>query len=163
MSDFKADRIFRTNTIQVEAPPEKVFPLLCPVREYDWVEPWKCEMVYTDSGFAEDHCVFRTNFEDHGEAIWMVSRHEPETGIIQFVITCPATHVEKLDIAVEPTDSASSRIRWDRTYTALNERGNAFIRELTGPGYDDEIRGLEAMLNHFCRTGEMLPVARLVE
>jgi hypothetical protein len=54
MSVFKADRIFRTNTIQVEAPPEKVFPLLCPVREYDWVEPWKCEMIYTDSGFVED-------------------------------------------------------------------------------------------------------------
>jgi hypothetical protein len=163
MSEFKADRIFRTNTIQVEAPPEKVFPLLCPMREYDWVEPWKCEMVYTDSGFVEDHCVFRTDFEDQGEAIWMVSRHEPETGIIQFVITCPATHVENLDIAVAPIDVASSRIRWNRTYTALNERGNAFIKELTGPGYDDEIYGLEAMLNHFCRTGEMLPVAELAK
>ena len=63
----------------------------------------------------------------------------------------------------EPIDNASSRIRWNRTYTALNERGNAFIKELTGPEYDDEIRGLETMLNHFCRTGEMLPVARLAK
>ena len=44
MSDFKAERIVRMNTIEVEAPLEEVFPLLCPVREYDWVEPWKCEM-----------------------------------------------------------------------------------------------------------------------
>jgi hypothetical protein len=115
------------------------------------------------SGRFNTICSEEDHFEDHGEAIWVVSRHERETGIIQFVITCPATHVEKLDIAVEPIGIASSRIRWNRTYTALNERGNAFIEEPTDSEYDDEIRGLEAMLNHFCRTGEMLPVARLAE
>ena len=28
----------------VEASPEQVFPLLCPVREYDWIAVWQCEM-----------------------------------------------------------------------------------------------------------------------
>lgn len=46
-------RTIRTHTIVLEAAPEGVFPLLCPVREYDWIEPWRCRMIYSQSGFAE--------------------------------------------------------------------------------------------------------------
>ena len=38
--------------------PEQVFPLLCPTREYDWIETWQCELIYSDSGFAEPGCIF---------------------------------------------------------------------------------------------------------
>ena len=41
----------------VDAPPEVVFPLLCPVREYEWLEDWTCEMVFSESGVAEEDCV----------------------------------------------------------------------------------------------------------
>ena len=42
------------------ASPEKLFPLLCPARECDWIQGWDCELIYTDSGYAEDNCVFQT-------------------------------------------------------------------------------------------------------
>ena len=28
------------------SPPEEVFPMLCPVREYEYIPPWECEIVY---------------------------------------------------------------------------------------------------------------------
>ena len=52
-------RIVLAHTMRLKGNPEKVFPLLCPVREYEWVEPWRCDLVYTDSGVAELDCIFR--------------------------------------------------------------------------------------------------------
>jgi hypothetical protein len=37
---------------EVAAPPDRVFPLLCPVRERDWLEGWEADMVYSASGVA---------------------------------------------------------------------------------------------------------------
>ena len=41
--------------------PDDIFPLLCPVREYEWLETWQCEMIYTKSGFTELDCIFKTS------------------------------------------------------------------------------------------------------
>ena len=40
------------------AEPEKVFPLLCPVREKDWLDGWNYKMIYSKSGLIEKNCVF---------------------------------------------------------------------------------------------------------
>ena len=43
----------------------KVFPLLCPVREADWIDGWNPVLVLTQSGFAEQDCVFITDAKVH--------------------------------------------------------------------------------------------------
>jgi hypothetical protein len=53
-------RVTRTYTQRLQAPPERVFPLLCPVREADWLERWDPAFVVTASGFVEPDCVFVT-------------------------------------------------------------------------------------------------------
>ena len=58
------------STFGIEAPPERVFPLLCPVREHEWIPAWKAEMVHSKSGFAELDCVFRTNNPLEGNRTW---------------------------------------------------------------------------------------------
>jgi hypothetical protein len=56
-----------------------VFPLLCPVREYEWIEPWSCDMVFSESGLAENNAVFRTHFPAQGgEETWVVCRYEKD-------------------------------------------------------------------------------------
>ncbi len=42
------------------APPERVFPLLCPTRETEWLEYWRCELIHSRSGFAEEGCIQNT-------------------------------------------------------------------------------------------------------
>src|SRR5437763_11613499 len=61
---------------RLHAPPARVFPLLCPVRETEWADGWLPELVFTSSGFAERDCVFITP-DKLGNAIWYVTRHEP--------------------------------------------------------------------------------------
>ena len=43
---FKSIRVVKSYTMNVFAAPAEVFPLLCPVREYEWIEPWSCAMVF---------------------------------------------------------------------------------------------------------------------
>jgi hypothetical protein len=33
--------------------------LLCPVKEYDWIDILQCELVHTNSGFNALECVFK--------------------------------------------------------------------------------------------------------
>ena len=37
----------------------KLFPLACPVAEYKWIDGWDFEMVYSECGAMEEHCIFR--------------------------------------------------------------------------------------------------------
>jgi hypothetical protein len=64
--------------MRLDAPPDRIFPLLCPVREYDWIPTWSCDMIYSESGVAENDCVFATAFPEEGpRESWVVVRYEP--------------------------------------------------------------------------------------
>ena len=148
MNTFQAQRITRNYTHHLEAPPERVFPLLCPVREYDWLDYWNCDLVYSESGRAEENCLFRTNFPAMGEAIWVVSRYEQEPYRIDFVVTCPRTHVEHLAITLKDSEGGGTELHWRRTYTGLNEQGNHLIQELGGEPFVHKMAYLAAALEH---------------
>lgn len=87
MTDFQARRVTQEFTHTISAPPSKIFPLLCPVREYEWIDGWTCKMIYSESGYAEKDCVFTTCFPRGLEEIWSVSAYDPDRHIIQFVVT----------------------------------------------------------------------------
>ena len=111
-------------TSELNAPPEAVFPLLCPVREYEWLEGWACEMIYSESGVAEANCIFETKFKGES-ATWTVSRYEPPKRI-EFVVVTPQIQVCRLNISLEPCEKGT-RLRWVRIFTGLSERGNEAI------------------------------------
>ena len=74
---FKATRLEKTYEMTVPASREMVFPLLCPVREYDWLPYWNCTMIYSATGRAELGAVFRTEVPGKGEATWIVTQYHP--------------------------------------------------------------------------------------
>jgi len=156
MADFEAKRLVKEYVYNIDAAPEKVFPLLCPVREYDWIEGWSCELIHSESGVAENNCVFKTTFPDLGEATWVVSRYDKESFIIEFVIVYPDAIAEKLDIALEAGEGGGSVIRWTRTYTGLSEKGNRLIEHFGDEMIDSRMAWLNESLNHYCSTGKKL-------
>lgn len=156
MSDFTPKRFVREHRYHLVAPREEVFPLLCPVREYDWIHGWVCEMVYSDSGVAENNCIFKTEFPHGlGEGTWVVSKHDKEDFRIEFVIVYPGMAVEKLDVRLEARDNGST-IHWHRTYTGLSADGNRILEQLTGELLDMMMRWTNDSLNHYLSTGQML-------
>lgn len=133
----------------ISAPPERVFPLLCPVREYEWLDGWKCRMIYSDSGVAEDNCMFETNNLE-GRMTWVVSRYEPSRRI-EFVTFVPDRMTQRLSIMLEAQGS-STRIHWTRKFTGLSDEGNQAI-EYWQPEWD---RAITEKLEYFLTKGTML-------
>ncbi len=151
---FSARRAVKTATQHLLAPPDKVFPLLCPKREYDWIEPWTCRMVHSDSGFAELDCIFVTDFPSEGEDVWVVSVYRPHEEI-QFV-RFNGRRVIRYGITLTDDGDGTTTAQWKQVITGLTEEGNRLLAGLTDEAYQQKICILERLLNHYLTTGEML-------
>jgi hypothetical protein len=71
-------RVTYDYTQQLVAPPDEVFPLICPVREADWLDGFEYDWVYSDSGLAEMNAIFTT--PKHGQmppSLWIITHHDP--------------------------------------------------------------------------------------
>jgi len=133
--------------------PEKIFPLLCPVREYEWIEHWKCEMIYSESGYAELDCIFKTNFPDDGEDIWVVSKYNPPS-VIEFVRINKLRSIRYL-ITLSEYQPGKTQSEWRQVITALNENGNILVSDLSEQEFISEKMVLEKLLNHYLLTKKM--------
>lgn len=150
-------RTIKNYTMGLDGTAEEIFPLLCPVREYDWIQPWSCEIVWSDSGRAELDCVFTTNFPDDGpQDTWVVSRYEPPR-CIEFVRVNPLRSI-RYSITLLSLPNGCTRALWTQVITGLNAEGDAFVAGVTDEGFTAEMRVLEQMLNHYLKTGEMLRI-----
>src|SRR5262245_10938344 len=63
------------------AEPADVFPLLCPVREREWIDGWDADVLHAESGHAELGCVFVARLAGGHEATYVVTRYEPPRAI----------------------------------------------------------------------------------
>ena len=130
--------------------PDSIFPLLCPVREYEWIDVWQCEMLRSKSGINEKGCIFRTNFENFGgPEIWVTSCYEPNKRI-EFVRTSPAL-VTFYEIELRPVNGGTELV-WTEQITTLNEEGNLLLEKHNSQQYNEMIKSLETMLNTYLST-----------
>jgi hypothetical protein len=117
--------------------------------------------VYTQSGFAELDCVFKTSFPADGpEDTWVVCRYEAPQ-IIEFV-RVNALRAIRYSIHLEGVETAGetpiSRWRWQQTITGLNAKGVALAAAMTDEAYSAKMVEVEQKLNHFLETGTMFKV-----
>jgi hypothetical protein len=141
--------------MQIAAAPAMVFPLLCPSREYDWIDTWKCRMVYSDSGHAEADCIFKTNFPADGpEDTWVVCRYEPPL-LIEFV-RVNALRAIRYTIRLRETEGGGTEADWRQIITGLNDEGDSWVRSLQETAFRARMTELEKMLEHYLKTGRML-------
>ncbi|MEF2146560.1 MAG: hypothetical protein V3573_14030 [Desulfovibrionaceae bacterium] len=147
-------RLVFGSTLRHAVPASEVFPLLCPVRELEWLEYWSCDLTYSASGLAEPDCTFRTNLPTQGPMTWTCSRHEPPRRI-EYVAMGPH-HIMRLAVLLEDIPDGGSNSAWTRTFTALDEKGRARLKEMTKERIADHANMLGRMLNHYLDTGKPL-------
>ena len=146
-------------TQHLNAPPQTVFPLLCPVQEMKWTPGWKPEVVFSISGFAEQDCVFMTPPKRPSEShnsIWIVSNYDPgHFNLIMYKVT-PEHTISKLEISLasESEHTTSARISYE--ITAIGASGDRFLEEFTAQWYGDFMSAWEKALNHYLNTGEKI-------
>jgi hypothetical protein len=148
-------RVRHIFTQQLNASADRVFPLLCPVREADWIEGWDPDVVYTTSGVAEPDCVFVTG-AGADRAVWSVTQHEPATGHVAFVKVIPDLAVTHIRIQVTTIDDDHSSAVIEYQMTALGPAGEQAVGEFTADRYASSMRLWEDRLNHYLTAGQLL-------
>ncbi len=154
MNIVKPHRVTRSYTQELQARPEKVFPLLCPVREAEWVNGWHPRLVVTNSGLAEPDCVWITAAGPQ-EAIWMITHHDPVANHLEIIKLIPGIVLGKIVIQLtEAPDGSTAEISY--SFTSLGPDGDRVVSEFTQKHFDEFMLTWETELNHFITTGEML-------
>jgi len=151
------NRATRTYTQKLVAEPSRVFPLLCPVREADWIEDWDPLCVFSQSGIAEPDCVFVTAASP-SDAIWYITRHELSNGFVEMIKITPTVTACKLTIQLRQVEGGSEAII-TYTHTSLGPGGDTFVASFTEEHYEEVMRGWEARINHYLSTGSILRAA----
>ena len=147
-------RVSRSYTQSLQGPPEAVFPLLCPVREAEWLEYWDPLMVASSSGVAEEDCVFITPSKAES-TFWYVTRYEPKSGFIEFVRFTPGLTACRLSIQVaKAAEGARARITY--AHTSIGEQGDAFVDGFTETAFTGFMQDWEKRMNHYLTTGACL-------
>lgn len=137
--------------------PAEVFPLLCPVREAEWLDGWDPVAVWSRSGVAEPDCVFLTPASGGAsqDAIWYVTRHEPANGFVEMLKITPGVTACRLTIRLTAT-APGSAAEITYTHTSLGPAGDRFVAGFTAEHYGEFMREWEARINHFLATGTCL-------
>jgi hypothetical protein len=148
-------RVARSFTQHMNATADRVFPLLCPVKEAEWIEGWDPAVVVTASGVAELDCVFVTGTGEDA-ATWSVVRYEPADRIIEFVRFGPGSVLARITIQVRAVDAdcCASDIRYQ--LTALPPGGAAIVDAFSQEHFDAFMQMWQRRLEHYLRTGTML-------
>lgn len=136
----------------IQATPEKVFLLLCPTKEYDWIPGWECELLHSRSGYAEYNCIFRSDILGT-EEIWICTRFEPDRAIEYTRVSENIATI--LRITIVDLCNGSITIQWTMTVSALNETGNQMIHHFDV--YRERLQMITQMLEHYLATGTMIP------
>jgi hypothetical protein len=153
MEIIKPNRVTRSYTQRLVAPPERVFPLLCPVREAEWIEGWDPVFVLSESGVAEPDCVFAT--ETNGRrAVWFVTRHEPPDYVEMVYVNANVTAC-KLTIRLRATDDGCTALV-SYSHTSLGPEGDAFVANFTEDHYATRMQDWQTRLSHYLQTGQCL-------
>ncbi len=153
MQLLEPSRVKRRYVQRLVAPPDQVFPLLCPVRETEWVEDWDPLRVYTASGVAEPECVFVT--ADAGvESTWVVTRHDPRARVVEMVKFTPGSLVTRLRISLEPAADGGTLATVVYTFLAATEAGRLAVVERTEEAWVDFMQQWESAMNEFFARGD---------
>lgn len=146
--------VTRTYVQRLNASPDRVFPLLCPVLEAEWIEGWDPQFVLSRSGVAEPDCVFVTDATPHA-AIWYITRHEPASGYVEMIKITPEVTACRMCIQLTGTRSGSDA-EVTYSHTSLGPKGDEFIESFTEQYYAGFMSEWEARLNHYLNTGAAL-------
>lgn len=136
----------------IQALPARIFPLLCPVREYEWIPGWDCRLIYTESGLAEPGAIFQTDREaDDGLDTWVISRYEPGR-LISFV---RVNHLRTIhyEIRLDQINENSTKLVWSQEITALSPAGDHHVGQLKESDFARGIDKVGELLRNFLGNG----------
>lgn len=156
VSKFEARRITRNYRQTINSTPDSIFPLICPVREAEWLDGWEYAMIYSQTGFAEEGAVFSTPSKGEEDTIWIVTKQDSINREIEFARVTPASRASMLKVTIRAKDKKSSYIDISYVYTGITPEGNKFVDSYTEAEFLEMVQLWEESVNYFLETGKKL-------
>ena len=138
MSSFIAERATRSHSFVAEIPAARAFRLFEPEGEKAWAQGWDPVYVHPADGRTEQGMVFTTSHNTE-DTIWMVTRHEPRAGIVEYARVTPGSRTATVLVQCAALDAARTRVTVIYVLTGLSEAGNAYVRKMDEAAYRDYI------------------------
>jgi hypothetical protein len=130
MKSFEAKRKTLVYTEKLEATPEEIFPLICPVGEEKWIYSWgndTYELIYSESGVNELGCIFKTSYPNGIPSLWTTVKFDKENYEIEFLVHLFELVVFMYNVRLYKNEDNSTTMKSEYTVTAISEKGNAVI------------------------------------
>ncbi len=140
---------------------KKVFPLLCPEREKEWLDGWNYTMIYSDSGLIEQDCIFQTS-HNNKNTTWIVTKYDQTQKSIEFFQVTPQENIVKINIDLEDLKDGTCYSKIIYQYTAMNPMQADFIENHMQEFFTLNMQWWEKAINHFLSTGQMLKKSNLI-
>ena len=134
MSDFRAERMVRTHHFELPMAPAEAIRFFTPEGERAWAKGWEPRYLHPADGRATAGMVFTTG---HGgeETLWMMTRHEPEFGVAEYLRVTPGSRMGT--VRVQCSEAAQgTRVTVTYSLTALTQAGNATLVALGAGAYE---------------------------
>jgi hypothetical protein len=146
---LEAKHIVRSHHIEIQAPPDVVFPLFTPLGEKKWVEGWEPVAHYPPSGEATEGAVFTTRAEGEPVTVWAIVAFDAETRYANYLRVRPGSRVAWVQVRCEEAMSGTTRVQVTYTFTALSEEGNRYVSDFTEARYREYIDSWKDTIHRF--------------
>jgi hypothetical protein len=142
---------------------DECFALGCPVAELLWIDGWKFDLVYSESGKNETGCVFlepgsgRKMLGSPGaNTYWYTTRFDVEQHRFDAIWLTRDLTIARWKVTMTDLGGGQTRVHWRLSYTGLGAEGNRLIGE---PGLDLRMKmGLSFLataLKHYVESGSI--------
>ena len=164
---FKGIRVVETHKEMIKGSPTKIFPLLCPVQEYKWIDNWDCEIIFSNSDGVENNCIFKENksgpilFGSNIPTYWTVSYYNPTNYCIQFVLLSEQIAITKIDVEIKDIGDGKSSVSWSIIITTICKNANHYIDKSMQNKAKMYLMVLGKALKHYSESGEKLNLNRI--
>ena len=123
---------------------DTIFPLLCPILEYDWLNGWKCTMIYSESGVAENNCIFynSTGFPLYKRKTFQVIEYVPNSKIA-FLIFINKVGSIRFSLSLNPLDEKNTIMKCYYIMSGYSKFGNRQLKNFKEKVIEKQVKNLE--------------------
>lgn len=153
MAGFEPAHFAHTETLALNAPPDRVFPLFTPLRERAWAHDWSPTILYSDSPDADTPgTVFTSPGPDGLDVVWCLAELNAQQWRVHYVRVMPGLHLADLTIVCHAAEGNRTQAIVTYAFTALSPAGNAALDDLAA-SHPGQVMGWEAAINHTLQAG----------
>ena len=139
-------RLTRQYRQTLHAAPSRVFPLLCPEREKEWLPGWDARMIQSVSGVAEPRAVFASRDGDGSEIVWYTAAHEAPRHV-HFVRWHAVGMLVDIDLDLSSPAPETTWLDVRYTYIATSRQGARRIAAMTPEQWQEQMTYWESQLD----------------